>query len=64
MGDYNINYFENKEKQSLEAILLPYDQNVTNKHQATRFKDESNSLIDYNIIDGNEPLFIVKFLTH
>ena len=29
---------------------------MTNKHQATRIKDETNSPIDYNIIDGNEPL--------
>ena len=56
MGDYNINYLENKEKQNLETIIQPYDLNVTNKHQATRIKDESNSLIDYIIIDGNEPL--------
>ena len=56
MGDYNINYLENKEKQNLETIIQPYDLNVTNKHQSTRIKDESNSLIDYIIIDGNEPL--------
>ena len=56
MGDYNIIYLENKEKQNLETIIQPYDLNVTNKHQATRIKDESNSLIDYIIIDGNEPL--------
>ena len=56
MGDYNINYLENKEKQNLETIIQPYDLNVTNKHQATRIKDESISLIDYIIIDGNEPL--------
>ena len=56
IGDYNINYLENKEKQNLETIIQPYDLNVTNKHQATRIKDESNSFIDYIIIDGNEPL--------
>ena len=56
MGDYNKNYLGNKEKQNLETIIQPYDLNVTNKHQATRIKDESNSLIDYIIIDGNEPL--------
>ena len=60
MGDYNINYLENKEKQNLETIIQPYDLNVTNKHQATRIKDESNSLIDYIIIDGNEPLLYNK----
>ena len=56
--------FGNKEKQNLETIIQPYDLNVTTKHQATRIKDESNSLIDYIIIDGNEPLLIEKFLTH
>ena len=34
---------------------------MTNKHQATRIKDESNSLIDYIIIDGNEPLLYNEF---
>ena len=29
---------------------------MTNKQQATGIKHESNSLIDYTIIDGNEPL--------
>ena len=48
--------FGNKEKQNLETIIQAYDLNVTNKHQATRIMDESNSLIDYTIIDGNEPL--------
>ena len=33
---------------------------MTNKHQASRIKDESNSLIDYIIIDGNEPLLCSK----
>ena len=47
---------ENKEKQNLETIFQPYDLNVTNKHQATRIKDVSNSLVDYIFIDGNEPL--------
>ena len=56
MRDNNINYLENKEKQNLETIIQPYDLNVTNKQQATRIKDESNSLIDYIIIDGNDPL--------
>ena len=27
MGDYNINYLENKEKQNLETIIQPYDLN-------------------------------------
>ena len=29
---------------------------MTNKQQATRIKEETDSLIDYIIIDGNEPL--------
>ena len=64
MGDYNINYLENKEKQKLETIIQPYDLNVTNKHQASRIKDESNPLIDYTFNNANEPFFIVKYLTH
>ena len=46
VGYYNFNYLKNKEKQYLEAIIQPCDLNVTNKHQATGFKNESNSLID------------------
>ena len=56
MRYFNINYLENKEKQNLEAIIQPYDLNVTNKRHSTRIKDESNSLFDYIIIDGNDPL--------
>ena len=56
MGVYNINYLENKEKQNLETIIQSYDLNVANKFQATRLKDESNSLIGYITIEGNETL--------
>ena len=55
MGEYNINYLENKEKQNLETIIQPYDLNGTNRHQATRITDESNSLIDYIVFNANEP---------
>ena len=56
MADYTINYLENKEKQNVEIIIQSYDLNVTNKHQATRIRDESSSIIDYINNEGNEPL--------
>ena len=64
MGNYNINYLENKEKQNLETIIQPYDINMTKKHQATRIKDESNPLKNTLLLMETIPFFIVKFLTH
>ena len=60
MQDFDINYLENKEKQNFETINPPYDLIVINKRQATRIKNKSHSLIDYIVIDGNEPLFYSK----
>ena len=62
MGYYNINYLKNKEMRNLEAIIQRYDLNVTIKHQATRNKDQSNSLVDYIIIDRNQQLLYSEIL--
>ena len=49
VGDYNINYFQDVEKQSLETILTPYILEVQNKEVPTRFRRNTftRSLIDY-----------------
>ena len=51
MGDYNINYFDKKERECLETILTPYGLNVMNKDHATRVQNQSRTLIDFIITD-------------
>ena len=49
MGDYNIDYLNLKEKENLEAILLPYGLQIMNTEQPTRVKGNSQSLFDFII---------------
>ena len=51
MGDYNINYFEKRERECLEIILTPYGLDVMNKDPTTRVQNQSRTLIDYIITD-------------
>ena len=48
MGDYNMNYLNNKERNNLDKVLIPYDLKVVNA-EPTRGKN----LIDYIITEGN-----------
>ena len=47
LGDYNLNYLNEDDKQSLDTILIPYNLDVTNKFTSTH----SKALIDYIITD-------------
>ena len=47
LGDYNLNYLNEDDKQSLDTILIPYNLDVTNKLTPTH----SKALIDYIISD-------------
>ena len=47
LGDYNLNYLNEDDKQSLDTILIPYNLDVTNKLTPT----QSKALIDYIITD-------------
>ena len=47
LGDYNLNYLNEDDKQSLDTILIPYNLDVTNKLTPTH----SKALIDYIITD-------------
>ena len=49
MGDYNLNYLNTEEKESLDTILTPYNLEVVNKSTSTH----SKTLIDYIITDLN-----------
>ena len=51
MGEYNINYFDKRERECLETILTPYGLNVMNKDHATRVQNQPRTLIDYIITD-------------
>ena len=48
MGDYNINYLNNKERNYIDTVLIPYDLKVVNT-EPTR----GRNLIDYIITEGN-----------
>ena len=48
MGDYNIDYLNNNERNNIETVLIPYDQKVVNAEPTGR-----KNLIDYTITDGN-----------
>ena len=54
VGDYNINYFKDVKKQSLETILTSYNIEVQNKEVPTRISRNTftRSLIDYMIADN------------
>ena len=47
LGDNNLNYLNEDDKQSIDTILIPYNLNVTNKLTPTH----SKALIDYIITD-------------
>ena len=51
MGDFNINYLDEKEKQSLETVFLPYDLDPANKTTPTHLQHNSGTLIDYIFTD-------------
>ena len=47
LGDYNLKYLNEDDKQSVDTILIPYNLDVTNKLTPTH----SKALIDYIITD-------------
>ena len=51
MGAYNIDYLNNKEKQYLDTITVPYGLNIVNTEIPTRVRGKSKSLLDYIITD-------------
>ena len=48
MCDYNINYLNNKERNNIDTVLIPYDLKVVNT-EPTR----GQNLIDHIIMEGN-----------
>ena len=51
LGDYIINYLNNKEKQKLDTIIPPHDLHLMNSRTATRHRNVSCSLLNYIITD-------------
>ena len=51
MGDYNVDYLNNKEKQYLDTITVPYGLNIVNTEIPTRVRGKSKSLLDYIFTD-------------
>ena len=50
-GDYNLDYLNKKEKQSLDTIIIPYGLKITNESIPTRISGNCKSLLDYIITD-------------
>ena len=48
MGDYNINYLNNKERNNIDTVLIPYDLKVVNTKPT-----QGKNLIDYIITEVN-----------
>ena len=51
MGDFNIIFFNHKERQCLETITIPYGFHILNTTEPTRIGPTSKSLVDYIISD-------------
>ena len=51
MGDFNINFFNHKERQCLETITIPYGFHILNTTEPTRIGPTSKSLVDYIVSD-------------
>ena len=47
MGDYNINWLNNLEREKLDSITTPYGLSSTNESTPTRISNTSRTLIDY-----------------
>ena len=62
MGDYNHDYLNSKERQSLDTVRIPYRLNVKNTSVQTRNQRSSKTLIDHIITDpinpGNLKIFV------
>ena len=56
MGDYNLDYLNTEEKESLDTVLTPHNLDVVNKLTQTH----SKTLIDYIITDLNSTELMSK----
>ena len=53
MGDYNIDYLNEREQNCLDTVILPYGLRILNTNIPTRVEDDSKTSIDYIITDLN-----------
>ena len=51
MGDYNINYLNQKEREDLESVILPSGLAAINNDQPIRISNKSGSLMNHIITD-------------
>ena len=51
MGDYNLKYLNQRKREDLETVILPYGLTTINTDQPTRIGKKALSLIDYIITD-------------
>ena len=53
-GDYNLNYFAERDRSLLQSVISPYDIKTSNFDTATRMTNSSSTLINYIITDDYE----------
>ena len=51
MGDYNINYLNQREREDRETVILPYGLTTINTDHSTRISNKSGPLKDNIIAD-------------
>ena len=51
MGDYNLDYLNKREKESLDTIMVTYGMNITKNDKPTKISGNCKSLLDYIITD-------------
>lgn len=56
MGDYNLDYLNEKDRGLLDSAIVPYGLTVSNKATPTRISRTSKKLLDYIITDDNLPV--------
>lgn len=60
MGDYNIDYWNKNERNSLDTIIVPYGLNTCSAQDETRINKSSRTDIEY--INTDEPNFANSFV--
>ena len=64
MGDYNIDYLNKNERNSLDTVLVPYGLNVCSPNDETRIGNSSKTHIDYILTDDKDTNSSFVFETH
>ena len=64
MGDYHNNYLDQKESESIQTVLVPYNLSSANDSIPTLCTENSKSLLDYIVTDDancNDKTFVFRW---